>query len=156
MTVRLIPTMSDSTPPPQVPSPPQSSDAMVTDQAVDAPDSSLPDPPDGAVRSESTPSDREVPADGVPPAADSRIALRDARRQRRRTAWLCAAIVALCLGLTIAVVSLARNRPAPFSGVVASSALPPGFTVLSTHAPGSTLLSSEPSPGASAPEGGNP
>jgi hypothetical protein len=82
--------------------------------------------------------------------SDSRIALREVRRQRRRTAWLCAVVVAVCLGLTIAVVGLARTRPAP-PGIIASyaSALP------STPVPGGTSLPSDPHPGAPASEGGN-
>jgi len=85
-----------------------------------------------------------------PSGADSRIALREARRQRRRTAWLCTAVVAICLGLTIMVVSLARTRPAP-PGVVA----PYMFASLSSPVPGGTSLPSDPHPGASASEGGH-
>jgi len=81
---------------------------------------------------------------------DSRIALREARRQRRRTAWLCAAVVAVCLGLTIVVVSLARTRPAP-TGIVASYP----FTAPSIPVPGGTSLPSDPNPGAPASEGDN-
>ena len=81
---------------------------------------------------------------------DSRVALREARRQRRRTAWLCAAVVAVCLGLTIVVVSLARTRPAP-PGIVASYP----FASPSIPVPGGTSLLSDPHPGAPAPEGGN-
>ena len=47
------------------------------------------------------------------PPADGRRALREARRQRRRTAWLCAAVVLLSLALTLLIVGLARDRPAP-------------------------------------------
>jgi hypothetical protein len=81
--------------------------------------------------------------------SDSRIALREVRRQRRRTTWLCAAVVAACLGLTIVVLSLARTRPAP-----------PGTTVFfgsansSITAPGSTPPPSDPHLGAQASEGG--
>ena len=165
MTVRLTPTMSDSTPPPQVPSPPQLSDRTVTDAAGDEPaspaseasppDPSSPDPSNGSTGAEVPPPDHEGAVDSSP-ATDSRIALRDARRQRRRTAWLCAAILAVCLGLTIVVVSLARTRPAPSPGAAATSAFASDFAVPSTHAPGSPTLPSQPSPGAPAPEGGNP
>lgn len=77
--------------------------------------------------------------------ADSRIALREARRVRRRTAWLCAAVVALALALTIVVVSLARTRPIPQSS---------GPFVPSASA--QLLVPSVPTPGATAPEGGTP
>jgi hypothetical protein len=90
----------------------------------------------------------------------SRPELREARRQRRRTAWVCAAVVAVCLGLTIAVVTLARYRPpAPpasvVTPVVSPSALPspvvPPPTVVDR-----ALRPSVPSRGAAAPEGGHP
>ena len=83
-------------------------------------------------------------------SSDSRIALREARRQRRRIAWLCAAVVAVCLGLTIVVVSLARTRPAP-TGIVGSYP----FASLSIPVPGGTSLPSDPHPGATASEGDN-
>ena len=154
MTVRLIPTESDSTPPPQVPSPPEPSDVTVTDSAADRP--SVPsevDAADGdADRSDRPPTGH--PGEGGSGGGDTRIALREARRQRRRVAWWCAAVVAVCLGLTIAVVSLARNRPAPSPGVVASSTLTT-LVVPSTPAHGSPTLSSDPHLGAPAPEGGN-
>lgn len=124
MTVRLTPTESDSTQASQVAAPPQSSGGTVTTPGTD----------DGA------------------PGTDTRIGLREARRQRRRTAWMCAAVVAVCLGLTIVVVSLARTRPAPAPGAVISSA--PAPLVQTTAAPGSTSLPGEPRSGAPAPEGG--
>ena len=80
-------------------------------------------------------------------AGDSRIAHREARRQRRRTAWWCAAFVAVCLGLTIVVVSLARTRPAP-PGIVDSYAV----AISSTPASASPAQS-DPQPGAPASEG---
>jgi hypothetical protein len=154
MTVRLIPTESDSTPPPQVPSPPEPSDATATDSAADEPtDPSEAASVDGdADLSEDLPT--AAPEDGGSGGGDTRIALREARRQRRRVAWWCAAVVAVCLGLTIAVVSLARTRPAPSPGVVESSTLT-ALVVPSTPAPGSPTLPSDPHLGAPASEGGN-
>ena len=128
MTVRLPPSESDSAPSPQVPSPP---DPGVT--PVTSPDSLGPD-------SGASASGNVAPEVAEPSGTDSRIALRDARRQRRRTAWLCAAVVAISLGLTIVVVSLARTRPAPGPGVVVSFAVP----VPSTALPGSTPLPTRP------------
>jgi hypothetical protein len=144
MTVRLNPTESDSTPQPQVHAPLHSSDDPVTAPA-DGP--TEPAPEDG-------PHEAPVDAGGTDGAGgtDSRITLREARRQRRRTAWLCAAVVAVCLGLTIVVVSLARTRPAPLPGVVATYAV----AVPSITAPAGTSLPSDPHPGAPAPEGANP
>ncbi len=135
MSVRLTPIESGTTPPTPVPAPPESSEHQVTDQE-----------------------------DGVAavarraPATDSRIALREARRARRRTAWLCAAVVALALALTIVVVSLARNRPTPSSSAVLAAARSAHTAATpSAHpaAPGSTPLPAIPSLGAAAPEGGN-
>ena len=140
MTVRLTPSESDSAPSPQVPSPPDPGVTPVTSPDLRGPDSTVASAPGDATQEIAEPS-----------GTDSRIALRDARRQRRRTAWLCAAVVAISLGLTIVVVSLARTRPAPGPGVVVSLAVP----VPSTALPGSTPLPSDPSPGAPAPEGGN-
>lgn len=44
------------------------------------------------------------------PLAASRGEVRAARRRRRRLMLVCAVVIALCVGLTIAVVGLARNR----------------------------------------------
>lgn len=134
MTVRLTPIESESTPSAPVPAPSLPSELPVTDTGAVAPVAGA----DGA-------------ADGDR-STDSRIALREARRARRRTTWLCAAVVALALALTIVVVSLARDRPVPSSapGTVATLSAP------STAATGGSPPPSDPSPGAAAPEGGNP
>ena len=113
-------------------------DPVVGGPVVTTPDGADPVVP-GAVEVDSTPR----PPGAV--TADSRVALREARRVRRRTAWLCAAVVALALALTIVVVSLARTRPIPHSsGPVASAATAP------------ILVPSVPTPGATAPDGGTP
>ena len=170
MTVRLIPTESDSTPTPQDRVPPRTSDGSPSGSASTsaatsgaASTAAADDPP---IRPEagtgglaaSPSSDPMEPAEpgepghqvhpGSPGDHDSRIALREARRQRRRTAWLCAAVVALCLALTIVVVSLARTRPAPSSGTLSAP------SAVSTPVSGS-LLSADPHLGAPASEGGN-
>ena len=95
--------------------------------------------PAGAVEPDTAP--------GVPDpvTTESRVALREARRARRRTAWLCAAVVALALALTIVVVSLARIRPIPQSSAAVT-------TAVTVH----ILVPSVPTPGATAPEGGTP
>jgi hypothetical protein len=116
MNVRLNPTMPDETPP----------DA--TQAASDGPDPEA-GPPELAVSEPSNEATVEEPggsemAPGEQESltgGDGRRALREARRTRRRTAWLCAAVVALCLALTIAVVSLARYRPVPPPAMVASA-----------------------------------
>jgi len=160
MTVRLTPTESDSTPPPHDPSPPEpTTEAMAAQDGGSAPipsdDSSDDDPGDGP---DDGPGEAGSSTGHVEPVAnasggtDSRVALREARRQRRRVAWWCAALVALCLALTIVVVSLARNRPAPTPGSVVSAAL----FVPYTDATGSMALPHDPFPGAPASEGGNP
>ena len=102
---------------------------------------------------------------GILPAAESRQELREARRLRRRTAWLCAAIVALCLALTIVAVSLARYRPVGPPAALAASGVPALVTgrtdpvpPAATAAPVADRTASAPVPsrGAPAPEGGNP
>ena len=180
MTVRLIPTESDSTPTPQDLVPPRSSDGSPSGSASTsaatsgaASTAAADDPPirpeagtGGLAASPSSdPMEQAEPDEpghqvdpgspghqvhpGSPGDHDSRIALREARRQRRRTAWLCAAVVALCLALTIVVVSLARTRPAPSSGTLSAP------SAVSTPVSGS-LLSADPHLGAPASEGGNP
>ena len=145
MTVRLTPTESDTPPPQPVTAP--------TNATVTGP---------GAAGAAQTPD-----ANGTHATSDSRRAIREVRRQRRRTAWLCAAFVALCLGLTIVVVSLARDRPVtPPASVAAAAVVPPGpvltAAVPSTAVPStvvpSTVVPSTvvPSRGAPPPEGGNP
>jgi hypothetical protein len=81
--------------------------------------------------------------------SESRIALREVRRQRRRTAWLCAAVVAGCLALTIIVVSLAQARPAPRG---ASASFAPARS--STPLLGNTTPPTDPHSDAPASEGG--
>jgi len=140
MTVRLTPTESDSTPAHLEPDPPRSADAIAPAPVVVT---------DGATIAHDAPTTApEVPSDpGEHVANDSRPALREARRQRRRTAWLCAAVLAICLALTIVVVSLARTRTVPTSGTVSA------VSAISHPASGS-LLSADPHLGAPAPEGG--
>ena len=58
-----------------------------------------------------------APGPTVP--ADTRRELRESRRQRRRTLWLCAGVLAVCLGLTVATVELARSRPVAPAGAAA-------------------------------------
>ena len=107
------------------------------------------------------------PPEPSEPSADrgSRPALREARRQRRRTAWLCAAVVALCLGLTIVTVTLARYRPLTPSAALPTAVVPrvvagPPHPVPpdAPAAPVADRTVSAPVPfrGAPAPEGGNP
>jgi hypothetical protein len=155
MTVRLTPTESDNNPPPQVLLSPEPCDVTVTPPAAD--------PPGAPSEDASTDETADLP-DGPPAAGqgctgpgggDSRITLREARRQRRRVAWLCVAVVVISLGLTIVVVSLARSRPAPSAGVVAPSSIT-ALVVPSTPTLGSTSPPSYPHPGAPAPEGGKP
>jgi len=98
------------------------------------------------------------PVDAAPPvsgpaAPDSRVTLREARRARRRTAWLCAAVVALALALTIVVVSLARSRPVPQSS--APMGTPVTARMLAARPP-VRPAPPVPFPGAHAPEGGTP
>ena len=103
-------------------------------------------PPDGA---------RQADSPSRSPAPASRIALREARRQRRRH--------------RLAVRRGRRRLPGPYHcggepgpappGALARAAARPRSSALvvpSTAAPGSPSLPSVPSPGAPAPEGGNP
>jgi hypothetical protein len=162
MTVRLTPTESDNSPPPQVPSQPEPPDAHQASGGV---------PASPATRADTVaePAAGDGPTDGTPPPGDvgppgpgdGRRALREARSQRRRTAWLCAAVVALCLALTIVVVTLARYRPAgPPTGVVTaaltSSPYPTSHASTTTSGVDRTPRPARPSLGAAAPEGGNP
>ena len=139
MTVRLVPSESDSSPTPPVaaptaprepPAPPPGSTPPSTDAGTTAPVARVAAAPAGTdgvagtvaaapAGTEPAPAGAVEPdtAPGVPDpvTTESRVALREARRARRRTAWLCAAVVALALALTIVVVSLARIRPIPQS-----------------------------------------
>ncbi len=134
MTVRLNPTESDS-PPPQVTAPPEG--------VAPAPGATAGDVPERHDR------------DGrMAPAADSRRSLRESRRQRRRAMWLCAAVVALCLALTIVVVTLARSRPV--GPPAAWSATPSAVVRPAATAVDRVMSAPAPSRGAAAPEGGNP
>jgi hypothetical protein len=165
MTVRLTPTESDTPPLPQVPAPPDPGDIRVTPQGVNIP-GDIPTEGNGEVASGPIPGQTPVAEDappgppkyaGSPVAADGRRALREARRQRRRAMWLCAAFVALCLALTIVVVTLARYRPVgPSSALTVTTTVP--SAVVPTPAPvvDRVPASTVPSRGAPASEGGNP
>ena len=157
MTVRLTPTESDTPPPPQVPAPLSPSEHPVTASSPDARvtgESSDPATPGSPARPEGSDG-------GDGPVAESRPALREARRQRRRTAWLCAAVVAVCLGLTIVVVSLARSRPVTPPASLSASTGPSARSVPVRVPATATALDrfvrlSILSRGAPASEGGNP
>jgi len=168
MTVRLTPTESD-TPPPPVPSPPQPTVLPVTmpregprasaggveadpGDTLDTADPGAADPgaadPDTTHGTADTPGtvDRTVLSPAVGPGepvatGEGRRALREARRQRRRTTWLCAAVVAVCLALTIVVVILARDRPAATPGVLGATAASPSVPASPVPAGGGTVPS---------------
>jgi len=159
MTVRLSPDRFRKHPTAVGPLPLRSSDDVVrtptgplTDSVSEVGAVDTSDPPPAAVAGEETGTEPVITSDGDTghrtAAGDSRIALREARQQRRRIAWICAAFVAVCLGLTIVAVSLARTRPAP-SGIIDSYAA----ALSSTPAPGSPPPPSDPQPGAPASEG---
>jgi hypothetical protein len=48
----------------------------------------------------------------VSAGAVSRKVLREERRERQRVAVICALVVALCMGMTVLILSIARDRPA--------------------------------------------
>jgi len=165
MTVRLTPTESDSPPPPQVPASPTPGDVRVPNRAVDDPLSTLTASaaPDRPTDGDTTAPEAPPPAGGPgsdpsgahesPAAVEGRRSLREARRQRRRAMWLCAAVVALCLALTIVVVMLARYRPVSTSSASATSVAHPSVAApVVDH----VLVATSPSRGAPAPEGGTP
>lgn len=93
-------------------------------------------------------------------AGAGRRALREARRQRRRLAVFCAAVIVACLAMTIVVLGMARDRPAPAVPSGTATAGPPapgtGVAVTEAAAPPSFLPTSPDQPGAAAPEGGTP
>ncbi len=96
---------------------------------------------------------------------EGRRALREARRRRRRLALVCAAVLAACLLMTVLVLGMARDRPAPIAPLGAVVALPPQGQGLPLQGQESTVPSVEvarsspsavPSTGAPAPKGGHP
>lgn len=152
MTVRTTPTESGTTPRPPDLHPPVPGDAPPEVAGVGQSPTSPPngtDPPSGPAGAGGT--DRPWPSPDRP-RTDSRRALRDARRQRRRASVVCAVVVAVCLALTILVVDLARNRAAGPQGVGPALALLPV-----TH-PRFVPLDPQPpeTHGAAAPEGADP
>ena len=157
MSVRLTTTESDSTPPQPLSSPPDPSGIRVTEPA--APGIPERDPAQAVAPSEMSIGGH---ADLGPTAGtDSRRALREARAHRRRVAWMCAAVVALCLALTIVAVTLARYRSAAPSAPIATSTVSV-HSIVSRVTPTATALvdravrPTAPSRGAPASEGGNP
>jgi hypothetical protein len=138
MTVRPIPTESDGTAPIQMPE--------------------LPDASSVGAESQDPTSQHPATVDATA-IGDGRRALREARRQRRRTAWWCAAVVALCLALTIVVVNLARYRPVTPPAALASAS-PPHPVSTRTPPLSAPVHSAEPASdpflGAPAPGGGTP
>jgi hypothetical protein len=70
--------------------------------------------------------DEQLPGVAATEPAETRRALRVARRQRRHLATLCAVVVAVCLVLTLLIVSLARDRaPGTVSGPPLAVAVAP-------------------------------
>jgi hypothetical protein len=57
--------------------------------------------------------------------AVSRKVLRVERRERQRVAAICALVVALCMGMTVLILTIARDRPA--------GSIPVGSGVVVTH-----------------------
>jgi hypothetical protein len=154
MTVRLTPIESDDAAPADTPAmpvqaPPAPTDLPLAMAEPDDPAGDLADTAPSGEPVDATDHD-EVNQDLV---TDSRIALREARRTRRRTAWVCAAVVALALALTIAVVSLARTRPTSQSKAVPTAFLSsfPSASMLA-RAPAAPV----PFPGTTVSEGGTP
>jgi hypothetical protein len=86
--------------------------------------------------------DPVIPESGDSP--DTRRELREARRLRRRTLWLCAGVLALCLGLTALTVDLARSRPMPGSAAA----------MIRVAAPHSSPFVHRSTPGDLSPRGG--
>jgi len=81
---------------------------------------------------------------------ETRREVRAARRRRRQLMVVCAAVIAVCLALTILVVSMARQRPSGLPAAVASVGAVTGVA-------GPTLPVSRPfsNLGADAPLGGH-
>jgi hypothetical protein len=105
-------------------------------------------PDEGAVESAGTPSSEPAGT----PTASPRQALRATRRHRRRI-WLgCAVLITVCLVITLLIVGLARDRPAPPQGL---SAAGPGLGVAGGGSPLS-LIPSITEHDAAASRGGNP
>jgi hypothetical protein len=86
--------------------------------------------------------------------AETRGALRAARRRRRHVMVGCALVVAVCLVLTLLIVNIARGRR-PGSGVVPVVALAVPTQPASRAAPLVTVRSSIVRPDATASEGDN-
>ena len=144
MSVRLTPSESEGTAPQEASVPPavRTNEADLGEvPAVDIPTVHDDDVPGGSDTVDPDPGadPGADPGDSDPAASgDGRRALREARKQRRRTAWVCAVVVALCLALTIVVVSLARYRPATPPGSVVP-ALP--AALLSIESPADAVSS---------------
>src|SRR5664279_15473 len=102
MTVRMTPTESGTTPRPPdlhpVPGHAPPEVAGVGQSPTSPPNGT--DPPSGPAGAVGT--DRPWPSPDRP-RTDSRRALRDARRKRRRASVVCTVVVAVCLALTIPV-----------------------------------------------------
>ncbi len=92
----------------------------------------------------------EVPGGDLP--TDSRRNLRVARQQRRRLSILCAVLVAVCLAVTILIVSLARTRTSGPTTVVPAWALSAPSPAPASVVPTIHRIVSH---GATAPEGAN-
>jgi hypothetical protein len=70
--------------------------------------------------------------------AVSRRVLREERRERQRVAAICALVIALCMGMTVLILTMARDRPA--------GSVPVGAGVVVAHQ--SSTIQPLPRPGA--------
>jgi hypothetical protein len=56
--------------------------------------------------------EKPKPVESVGAVAVTRKVLREERRERQRVAAICALVVALCMGMTVLILTIARDRPA--------------------------------------------
>jgi hypothetical protein len=82
-------------------------------------------PPPASLASPASPGLAEKPEPVQSAGAVSRKVLREERRERQRVAAICALVVALCMGMTVLILTIARDRPA--------GSIPVGSGVVVTH-----------------------
>ena len=83
---------------------------LAEDQTTEVVIPSTPAPPDGESPLTDAIAEPVVSVGGVGTA--SRKVLREERQERQRIALVCGLVIAACIGMTVLILTLARDRPA--------------------------------------------
>ena len=100
---------------------------LTEDQTTQVVIPSLPAPSDAG-----SPVTAEIAGPVVSNGTVSRRVLREERQQRQRIALVCALVIAACIGMTVLILTLARDRPAGSTPVGAGIVVAHQISIIQT------------------------